>query len=189
MARPKKTQSSLSKQIIVEHALSLLDESGPKAISFRSLAEQLGVTAMAIKHHVGSKEQLFQDLVSLAFKDIAIEPATTSANEPLLMIMGRYCQRVVKHTNLLNEILINPTLIDEQLSQLNSLIIEQLQKAGVKGEKQLVVLGVIVDYTHGFAFSMAAIKQRTSRPENSLSIADYVQGLELLVKGLIAQST
>jgi AcrR family transcriptional regulator len=189
MARPKKTESNLSKQTIIRLALSLLEENGSKAISFRSLADQLGVTAMAVKHHVGSKEELLRELVSMAFQDIATEAATTTPNETLLIIMERYCQKVVQHSKLLNEILINPALMDDQLSQLNTLIMEQLQKAGIEETKRHTVLGVIIDYTHGFAFSLAANTHTTSQHTNPLSIDDYVEGLELLLNSLVTQSS
>jgi TetR/AcrR family transcriptional regulator, tetracycline repressor protein len=48
----------LTKAAVVEQALKLADTDGPEALTIRRLADQLGVTPMAIYWHFKNKEQL-----------------------------------------------------------------------------------------------------------------------------------
>ena len=56
MTSEEKTR--LTKTAVVEHALALADAEGPEALTIRRLADQLGVTPMAIYWHFKNKDQL-----------------------------------------------------------------------------------------------------------------------------------
>jgi TetR/AcrR family transcriptional regulator, tetracycline repressor protein len=51
-------KTRLTKTAVVEQALALADADGPEALTIRRLADQLGVTPMAIYWHFKNKEQL-----------------------------------------------------------------------------------------------------------------------------------
>jgi AcrR family transcriptional regulator len=51
-------RSRLTKTAVVERALALADAEGPEALTIRRLADQLGVTPMAIYWHFKNKDQL-----------------------------------------------------------------------------------------------------------------------------------
>ena len=65
--RPPKAAQRLSKQLILKTALPIGQDKGVDALSFRMLADRLGVTPMAVAYHAGSKKQLLSDLVEHAF--------------------------------------------------------------------------------------------------------------------------
>lgn len=48
---------------IADAALEILEREGPEAVSMRRVAQQVGVTAMAIYHHYANRETLLQVLV------------------------------------------------------------------------------------------------------------------------------
>jgi len=58
--RKPRDRVPLSREVIVDAALRLLDREGAGAFSMRRLAEELGVGAGAVYWHVANKEQLLQ---------------------------------------------------------------------------------------------------------------------------------
>ena len=53
----------LSRPVLVEAALSLIDNEGYDAVSVRRLAAELGLSTFAVQSHMGSKDELFDDVV------------------------------------------------------------------------------------------------------------------------------
>lgn len=54
----------LGRDVIVEAALVIVDQSGPSALSMRALGQRLGVEAMALYRHVHGKEDLLEGVVA-----------------------------------------------------------------------------------------------------------------------------
>lgn len=61
MPRPAR----IDRSAVLAAALELADEGGLAALSMRAVAEQVGVTPMALYRHVGTKSQLLDGLVEL----------------------------------------------------------------------------------------------------------------------------
>jgi AcrR family transcriptional regulator len=70
-------RTPLSRQAVLEAAVSVADESGVAAVSMRRIAEKLGVEAMSLYHHVQNKEDVLDALVDLVFAEIELPPAGT----------------------------------------------------------------------------------------------------------------
>jgi TetR/AcrR family tetracycline transcriptional repressor len=54
----------LSRDLIIEAALTQIDRSGPQGLSMRSLAQELGVEAMSLYRYVHGKEDLLEGVVA-----------------------------------------------------------------------------------------------------------------------------
>jgi AcrR family transcriptional regulator len=74
----------LSKDRVLRTAVSLADAQGVEAVTMRRLAEELGVEAMSLYHHVPNKESLLNGVVDLVFAEIdealAAQPEAASAD-------------------------------------------------------------------------------------------------------------
>ncbi|MGE5136147.1 MAG: TetR family transcriptional regulator [Gemmatimonadota bacterium] len=70
-------RTRLSKQTVVERALALADSGGLDALTIRRLAQDLGVTPMALYWHFRSKEELIAGLADRIWGEIAtdVDPA------------------------------------------------------------------------------------------------------------------
>ena len=83
------TREPLSRERVLAAAVALADAHGTEALTMRRLAEELGVEAMSLYHHVPNKEALLDGVVDLVFAEIALElPAqldVTPANWKSLM--------------------------------------------------------------------------------------------------------
>ncbi len=176
MGRPAKSQVSLSKERIYSEAMLLLEEGGEGALTFRKLATRLGVTAMAVKHHVGSRKELFQGLIEQKFEGIGEVSEGANGRLALIVALEGYCERVIAHPVLMQSILASPDLMPEQLHSLTKQIRSHVQPLLKNKEDVETVVGLIADYTHGFSMSVATYRERKADTEG-LRIEDYRKGL------------
>lgn len=64
----------LSRQRALEAAVAVADTDGLAALTMRRLAQDLGVEAMSLYHHVANKDDILDGMVDLVFSEIAIPP-------------------------------------------------------------------------------------------------------------------
>jgi AcrR family transcriptional regulator len=71
------TRSRLSKRAVVDRALKLADADGLDALTIRKLAQDLGVTPMALYWHFRSKDDLLEGMAEQVWAeiDVHIDPA------------------------------------------------------------------------------------------------------------------
>lgn len=67
-------REALSHERIAGAALQLIDEQGLDALSMRALGTALGVQAMALYHHFGSKGEVLDAVVELLAREIELAP-------------------------------------------------------------------------------------------------------------------
>ena len=70
---PPQAAAKLSKAAVVERALALADELGLEALTIRRLAQELGVTPMALYWHFRSKEELLAGLGDRVWAEIDVD--------------------------------------------------------------------------------------------------------------------
>jgi TetR/AcrR family transcriptional regulator, tetracycline repressor protein len=63
-------RTRLTKATVVERALALADADGPEALTIRRLADQLGVTPMAIYWHFKNKDELLGALADTVMSEV-----------------------------------------------------------------------------------------------------------------------
>ena len=73
----------LTRQAVVDAAVVLADRDGVGALSMRRLAQDLGVEAMSLYHHVRNKSDLLDGLVDAVFASIAVPPAALGWREAM----------------------------------------------------------------------------------------------------------
>ncbi len=65
-------RTPLTRDRLLRSAVRLADREGIGALTIRSLARDLGVTPMALYHHVHGKEEILDGIVDLVFAEIAL---------------------------------------------------------------------------------------------------------------------
>jgi AcrR family transcriptional regulator len=63
-------RAPLSRDQVLRAAMQLADEDGIEALSMRKLAQQLGVEAMSLYHHVRNKEDLLSGMLDIVYSEI-----------------------------------------------------------------------------------------------------------------------
>ncbi|MGW0822064.1 TetR/AcrR family transcriptional regulator [Streptomyces sp. NPDC002845] len=62
----------LNRERVLEAAVRVADERGVASVSMRKVAEQLGVEAMSLYHHVAGKDEILDGIVDLVFDQIEL---------------------------------------------------------------------------------------------------------------------
>lgn len=170
------SKPSLSKDQILKRALRVLHEQGPKALSFRTIAKSLDVTAMAIVHHVGSKKELLEGLIKLVYRDVDFFPNDVEGKEKIRAGLARYWDFVSMHPELTLAIFENQVLghLSEFTGEIRSLLMELVSK-----QEASLLLNLIIDYTHGHTLSAAAFQG-----ENGPSKQEYLEGIDWILERL-----
>ena len=172
--RPRKSDQKLSKQSIIAAALPIVQRGGVDALSFRALADQLGVTPMAVTYHSGSKTELLFDLVEAAFKDALGEIDGQMATDRARSILARYFVCALRNAHLLRAVLSDTSLMGPALGQITSTLSEST-KALNDGDENDVLLHLLIDYTHGFVLSA------TASDDNPLTTDDFLRGVDWIL--------
>lgn len=74
MPRTRQSRQPLTTDAVLRAAVRVADEGGVAAVSMRKVAEELGVEAMSLYHHVKGKEAILDGIVDLVFAEIALPP-------------------------------------------------------------------------------------------------------------------
>ncbi len=72
MAKKTSTRAPLSRERALAKAIELADADGLASLSMRKLAQELGVEAMSLYHHVANKEDILDGMVDLVFAEIEL---------------------------------------------------------------------------------------------------------------------
>jgi AcrR family transcriptional regulator len=65
-------RAPLTRQRVLEAAMGLADRGGIGSLSMRKLAEELGVEAMSLYHHVANKDDILDGLIDMVFGEIEL---------------------------------------------------------------------------------------------------------------------
>ncbi|WP_426247448.1 TetR/AcrR family transcriptional regulator C-terminal domain-containing protein [Nocardioides sp. LHG3406-4] len=74
--RPARREA-LTRDVVIDAALALADESGVAALSMRKVGQAVGVEAMSLYHHVANKNDLLDGLVDRIFAEFGTASADT----------------------------------------------------------------------------------------------------------------
>ena len=174
VGRPVKSSQHLSKQVILRTALPIVQKGDVDALSFRVLADQLGVSPMAVTYHAGNKKQLLTDLIEVAFAGVLDGVGGGAPVKRARAIMATYYAYALKNANLLRAILDDVTLMSADLMNVAVELkasTDQLENSD-GGD---VLVHVLIDYAHGFVLSAS------SGENNPLTIDDFLCGIDWIL--------
>lgn len=183
--RPRSAQKKLSRQAVLKEALAFIDAQGPTGFTMRGLARRMNVTPMAIYHHAGSRRELLKAMVAEAFANVADRSTAGPVFLQIEALLKDYCARVLQHPNVTLAVFRDATLFAGPPAALTSRLQYLLEAHGLEPQSVSLWLGVLVDFTHGFALSMAtALEKQAGR---QAAMEDYSAALAALL-GAIDQS-
>ncbi|MGH1386428.1 TetR/AcrR family transcriptional regulator [Kordia sp.] len=179
LGRPTNDKLILSKDDILKEALKILDEQGESGLSFRKLAKAFNVTAMALKHHVGSRQDIIKSLVEIVYKNVNEITITSNSKDTIRTLLGNYCKCVFRHPNVSRLLLTDHSLINKELIDLTNSIRTHAISLVNDETEGILFADVIVDYTHGFALAAASQNEKTDL--GVLTINDFYKGIDWIL--------
>jgi AcrR family transcriptional regulator len=75
-------RAPLTRQRVLDAAVELADRDGVGSLSMRKLAQELGVEAMSLYHHVANKDAILDGLIDIVFSEIELPSGQTGWREP-----------------------------------------------------------------------------------------------------------
>ncbi len=75
--KPRKAREPLSRQRALTAAVAIADAEGLASLTMRRLAQELGVEAMSLYHHVANKDDVLDGITDLVVSEIAVPPSGT----------------------------------------------------------------------------------------------------------------
>ena len=90
---------ALSRPVIAEAALAIVDREGLSKLSMRRLGVALGVEAMAVYHHFAGKGEILDAVMERLLAEVEIDDALADPIERLRACIRSYRQVAVRHPN------------------------------------------------------------------------------------------
>ena len=153
----------LTRERVVEEALTVIAEDGANALTMRRLATRLGVVPGALYHHVRNKQQLHDLLLDgvLAEVDLDLDPAL-GWTEKLKVLAHRLRQVLEDHPGVAGILKTRDPLGPHSLA-LAEAFLSPLQTAGFGDREAGLAFFLLLDYTIGFAVSSPATSVNEQR--------------------------
>lgn len=168
-ARARGQHAGLTRASVLAAAVRLVDEQGLSGLSMRRLGAALGVEAMALYHHVGSKDDLLDGLVEHLFAEVVpvLDEVPTPVEDwraPMRAFARAMLQTLLDHPQLVPVVLSRPATTPPVHSLLER-VLTTLQEAGLPPGRSLdlvyALIGFVVAHvaTGGDAGSTSARRQ------------------------------
>lgn len=164
--RSARRETVLERAEILSCAVALANAKGIDAVTMRSLAEALGVSAMSLYAHVSDKDDILDAVIQARLEAIGLPDNALDwrpwmielsrslmallANEPALL--DRYCRR--------------PVRVPAALARMDSAL-DRLLQAGFDDDEAVSALAATHTYTIGFAAVCAARRGSVVRQANA----------------------
>jgi TetR/AcrR family transcriptional regulator, tetracycline repressor protein len=140
----------LSRELIVEQALALLDEDGPGALSMRRLADRLGVAPNALYTHVRGKADLVEALIDQVYAGLDLGPDPAGDWTEQLAALSRSIRRhLLAHPAVVPFALQQPGLGPHGL-RLGEAVYAVLRPAGFSDQTVVGTVYALLTYILGF---------------------------------------
>lgn len=159
-AKPGMARGVLSQALILRTALNIIDELGLNGLTVRKLAEELGVSAMAIYRHYRSKAEIEQQIVDLVVGDYDVtNHQETDWREWIYVTYSGMRSALCAHPGVM------PLLDDASYQGGRALtvmdrILQELEKAGLSAEQSATLFHMLMANMIGSVVLMNADERR-----------------------------
>ena len=171
--------SNLSRDSIVAAALRIADEEGLERASFRRIAEELGVTPMALYRHVENKDDLLDGMADRIYAGLAVPEADGDWWAELVALARSTRQALLRHPSAVT--LFARPLPGPHGQRLADALLATLRRAGFDEGEAAELHEQLTQMV--FALIVPDIGQSRTRARASA----FERGLSLLEAGLRAR--
>ena len=162
------TRTPLNRQRVLDAAVALADRDGVAALSMRKLAQELGVEAMSLYHHVVNKDAILDGIVDVVFAEIELPAAEAGWREAMRRRAISVREALRRHpwaTGLMES---RPTPGPANLRH-HDAVLGVLRGAGFPLELTAHAYALLDSYIYGFALQESSLPFQT--PEETAEVA------------------
>jgi TetR/AcrR family transcriptional regulator, tetracycline repressor protein len=205
----------LSREVVVDAALQVLEKDGGEALTMRRVADQIGVSASSLYGYVANKEELVQLVLDRIFEEITVPPA--GSWQETLKEFGRAMLAMYRRHPGVAELTLGRVAVTPSMLPMGERIASELRAAGMPDQVTAFVGDLAGLYVGGFAYELDVtpltghesefLAQFTSwlkslpadRYPNTVALADvavagstddrFEWGMDVIVRGLATYLT
>ncbi|MPZ61933.1 MAG: TetR family transcriptional regulator [Propionibacteriales bacterium] len=158
-----RVRAGLSRQQVLDGALSYIDEHGLAALSMHKLGEALGVKAMSLYNHVTNKDDLLNGVTDLLWSQVAPPPARADSWHDIARTLAASLREVVSEHPHPAHLLVSSQVLSEHALLLADTYRTALVESGLPESSAEAFLRTIVTYSLGY--SLAELSWSRAVPE------------------------
>jgi len=169
-ARPPGRPPRLHFEQVIETAAELIEADGLAALTMRRVAEECGVTTMALYRHVQTKEELIALIANRAIDQFQL-PAVRSADwrEELASVVTRMHEFLLEHPEFASIFASRP--IDSVVAyEAIERILGALQQAGLDDDSIVASHDLLISFIRGFAQQHTGPRAQANSPQRRISV-------------------
>ncbi|MEV6974129.1 TetR/AcrR family transcriptional regulator [Kitasatospora sp. NPDC093806] len=172
-AKPAPRRQPLSRERIVEAALRIVDTEGMDALSMRRVGQELGTGAASLYAHVGSKEELVELVLDLAYAEIELEPADPAQwQEQIKRLLRRSRQVLLSHRDLAKAAVVANVPVTPHAMDIAEAMLGMLRAGGLDAQTASYGVDLLGLYTTATAYE-ASTRGGGNTEEFTGRIRDY----------------
>jgi len=163
----------LTKQRVLGAAVALADQDGVRSLSMRKLAQQLGVEAMSLYHHVANKDAILDAIVDVVFSEIDLPSGEADWKAAMRQRAISAREALLRHpwaTGLME----SRSTPGPATLRHHDAVLGILRTAGFSVELAAHAFSVLDSYIYGFALQEANLPFQTT--EELAAVADTILG-------------
>jgi AcrR family transcriptional regulator len=163
----------LSRQRVLRAAVALADRGGVGSLSMRKLAQELGVEAMSLYHHVANKDDILDGIVDVVFSEIDLPSGDADWRAAMRQraVSARQALRRHPWATALMESRSTPGPANLRH---HDAVLGILRNAGFSVELAAHAYSLLDAYIYGFALQETSLPFST--PEETAEVAQAIMG-------------
>lgn len=168
----QRARRQLSRELILNAALQLVDEEGLEALSMRRLGARLGVEAMSLYHHVANKAMLLDGLVErlVLSLDLPIDEGADWAST-LMEVASAYRRLAIAHRRAFPLLTTRPPATSAALVRVEP-VFAALARAGFGPAERIVAAQTFFTFLNGYLLAeVGTVPGHREEPEPDVRAA------------------
>jgi AcrR family transcriptional regulator len=163
----------LTRERVLQAAVALADRGGVRSLSMRKLAQELGVEAMSLYHHVANKDDILDGIVDVVFGEIDLPDASVEADWKAAMRRRAISAReVLRRHPWATGLMESRSTPGPATLRHHDGVLRVLRTAGFSVELSAHAFSVLDSYIYGFALQEANLPFQDS--EELAAVADTI---------------
>lgn len=166
-------RTPLSKQRVLQAAVALADRGGVESLSMRKLAQELGVEAMSLYHHVANKEDILDGIVDRVFGEIDL-PSGDAGWKAAMRRRAISVREALRRHPWATGMMESRSRPGSATLRHHDAVLRVLRGAGFSVEMAAHAYSVLDSYIYGFALQEATLPFQT--PAELATVTETILG-------------
>jgi AcrR family transcriptional regulator len=167
-------RTPLTRQRVLRAAVALADRGGIGALSMRKLAQELGVEAMSLYHHVANKDDILDGIVDVVFGEIEL-PTGEAGWEAAMRRRSVSAREALRRHPWATGLMESRRTPGPANIRHHDAVLGVLRNAGFPVELAAHAYSLLDSYIYGFALQEASLPFHT--PEETAEVAQEIMAV------------